>query len=241
MKEYISSTLSMLTHSLLHDLCTNLQLGNHLCLTMEDFTNRSSTIASIRARCSFVQEMPTVFPSSHSTRDNSIPNIVCREVRSSMNPYIVIPALLFSKYVTKACLFWNEIVLKAYAGRNLELSSSSSSSPTSSRSDDPSELPVNICSSDTRATGVSVSAVSNESIVAHTCHLAARHVTACALWVILVALRSKISSPARRLREQTASSPVWYILTSALDRVVMRRDANWLAVMKIKANNMNDL
>ena len=43
------------------------------------------------------QEIPTVFPSNQRTRDNSIPNMVCSELLSNMNPYTVIPALLFSK------------------------------------------------------------------------------------------------------------------------------------------------
>lgn len=105
----------------------------------------------------------------------------------------------------KACLFWNEIVLYVYAGTILLLSSSSSSSPTSSASDEPSELTGKIWLPATRAIGVSPSPASKESIVAHTCHFAARHVTACALCVILVALLKSINNPARRLSEQSCT------------------------------------
>ena len=41
-----------------------------------------------------------VFPSNQRTKDNSIPNMVWSVVLSNVNPYTVIPALLFSKYVT---------------------------------------------------------------------------------------------------------------------------------------------
>lgn len=46
------------------------------------------------------QEIPMVFPSNQRTKDNSIPNMVWSVVLSNVNPYTVIPALLFSKYVT---------------------------------------------------------------------------------------------------------------------------------------------
>lgn len=46
-------------------------------------------------------EMPlTVFPNNHRTNENSIINNMCSVVLSNVNPYIVMPALLFSKYVT---------------------------------------------------------------------------------------------------------------------------------------------
>lgn len=44
--------------------------------------------------------MPIVFPSSHITSENSIINSACSHVRSTTKPNTVIPARLFSKYVT---------------------------------------------------------------------------------------------------------------------------------------------
>ena len=41
-----------------------------------------------------------VFPSNQSTRESSIPNIVCNVLLSRVNPYTIIPALLFLKYIT---------------------------------------------------------------------------------------------------------------------------------------------
>ena len=41
-----------------------------------------------------------VFPSNHKTSDISIVTMVCSEDLSNINPKTVIPALLFSKYVT---------------------------------------------------------------------------------------------------------------------------------------------
>ena len=46
------------------------------------------------------QEIPMVFPSNQRTKDISIMNMVFSDVLSNMNPYTVIPALLFSKYTT---------------------------------------------------------------------------------------------------------------------------------------------
>lgn len=47
-----------------------------------------------------LHEKPMVLPSSHRNRVHSSINIVCRYERSSVKPNTVIPALLFSKYVT---------------------------------------------------------------------------------------------------------------------------------------------
>ena len=104
----------------------------------------------------------------------------------------------------RACLFWNERVLHAYAGISLLLSRSSSSSPASSVSDSPSLPTGKICPLEPRAMGVSPSFACNKSFrVAQTCHFAARHVTDCALCVILVALRNKIKSPTTSVIEQS--------------------------------------
>ncbi|MFS7922084.1 hypothetical protein Hanom_Chr03g00244601 [Helianthus anomalus] len=48
----------------------------------------------------FYQEIPIVFPSNHKTSDSSIVTMVCSVLLSSIIPNNVIPALLFSKYVT---------------------------------------------------------------------------------------------------------------------------------------------
>ena len=47
-----------------------------------------------------IHEKPIVLLSNQSVSDISIAKIVCSDVLSSMNPKTVIPALLFSKYVT---------------------------------------------------------------------------------------------------------------------------------------------
>ncbi|BAS79310.1 Os02g0566450 [Oryza sativa Japonica Group] len=53
--------------------------------------------------------MPTVFPSSHMTRENSIMNSACSHVRSTTKPYTVMPARLFSRYrLPSACLCWKQ-------------------------------------------------------------------------------------------------------------------------------------
>lgn len=45
--------------------------------------------------------MPTVFPRSHMTSENSIMNSACSHVLSTTKPNTVIPARLFSRYVTE--------------------------------------------------------------------------------------------------------------------------------------------
>ena len=57
--------------------------------------------------------------------------------------------------------------------------------------------------------------------------------------VIFVALRNNTSSPVTRVMEHKASSPTVNILTSARERVVLRREANWLAVTSMRANRIN--
>lgn len=103
----------------------------------------------------------------------------------------------------RACLFWKEMVLYAYDGISLVLSNSSSSASPSSLSDSPRSVPT--ASASARPLVISAAAASNESSVAQTCHLAARHVTACALWVILVALRSRMKRPVTNVMEHNCT------------------------------------
>lgn len=111
---------------------------------------------------------------------------------------------MFKVGLPRACLFWKEMVLKAYDGINLVLSNSSSSTSTSSLSDSPcSSLPT--APGNDRPLPFWAVATSNESNVAQTCHLAARHVTACALWVILAALRSRMNIPVTKVTEHSCN------------------------------------
>jgi hypothetical protein len=115
------------------------------------------------------QDMPIVFPSSHITSENSIINSACSHVRSTTKPNTVIPARLFSKYVTaktpwsatachqhnteriqstctcaclpSACLFWKE-TLVAWKGVNLEVSTPSSLRHSSSSDSSPDDAPA---------------------------------------------------------------------------------------------------
>jgi hypothetical protein len=118
---------------------------------------------------------------------------------------------LILRGLPRACLFWKDMVLYAYDGINFVLSKSSSSSPASSPSDPSSESgPTgNTRSWSIGALGVSPSfGASKESNVAQTCHLAARHVTDCALCVIFVALLNNIKSPVRRVMEHSCTETI---------------------------------
>jgi hypothetical protein len=61
---------------------------------------RSSVSETCLAGRQAVHEIPTVFPSSHMTRENSIMKSAWSHARSTTKPYTVMPARLFSRYVT---------------------------------------------------------------------------------------------------------------------------------------------
>ena len=64
------------------------------------FVHSSSENSAPGSQVGGIQEMPTVLPSSHMTSENSIMKSACSHARSTTKPYTVIPARLFSRYVT---------------------------------------------------------------------------------------------------------------------------------------------
>ena len=57
--------------------------------------------------------------------------------------------------------------------------------------------------------------------------------------MIFIALRNNTSSPVTTVMEHRASSLAVNTLTSARERVVLRREANWLSMTSMRANRIN--